>query len=60
MRPRIPASGDLSAVEQAVWAAEYVRVRAARLDEAQNDRVDLAIDSANEAVDDLRRARELR
>lgn len=60
MKPRIPESGDLSAVEQAVWAAEYVRVRAAHLHEAQNNRVDLAIDNANEAVDDLRRTRELR
>jgi hypothetical protein len=50
---------DLNAVEQAVWAAEYVRVRAARLHDAQNDRIDLAIDNANLAVDDLRRAQEL-
>ena len=56
---RIPESGDLSAIEQAVWAVEYVRARAG-LDEAHDDRVDLAIESANHAVDDLRHARELR
>jgi hypothetical protein len=57
---KIPAPGNLSALEQAVWAAEYVRIRAARVDHAQDDRTDLAIECANEAVDDLRRARELR
>jgi hypothetical protein len=61
MKP-IPYPGDLNPIELAVWSAEYVRARAARMYDAQppeplraND-VDLAIDSANYAVKDLRLA----
>lgn len=36
---KIPEYGDLSAIEQAVWAAEYVRVRAVHLHYDENDRV---------------------
>jgi hypothetical protein len=63
---KIPESSDLSALEQAVWAAEYVRARAASMYEAQPPEplrthdIEAAIDHANYAVDDLRRVRELR
>ena len=56
-----PCPGDLNAIEIAVWAAEYVRVRAERRSTvgfAVDDDIADAADEANRAVDDLRRVRE--
>jgi hypothetical protein len=53
----------LTPIEIAVWAAEYVRERAAHQYAAQppenmkDHEIQTAIDSANYAVDDLRRAK---
>ena len=54
MITKIPYPGDLNTIETAVWAAEYVRVRAT----VQYDDVEVAIEHANRAVDELRMARE--
>lgn len=53
---------DLNSIEAAVWASEYIRVRAI----AKADRPlriidnDAAIDAANLAIEDLRAAQERR
>ena len=58
---KIPCPGDLNPIEAAVWAAEFVRVRAERSGvngPARADDVVTAIEEANHAVDDLRHVRE--
>jgi hypothetical protein len=63
---KIPDPAELNPIEIAVRAAEFVRVRSARDDEAvapvvlRDEYVDRAIDSANHTIDDLRRARDRR
>ena len=57
---KISYPGDLNPIETAVWAAEYVRVRADRSainGPARTDDVAAAVEEANHAVDDLRLAR---
>lgn len=57
---KIPYPGDLNPIETAVWAAEFVRVRANRHRAHGSTRNDVAaaIEEANDAVDDLRNAME--
>ena len=59
---KIPYPGDLNSIDTAVWGAEYVRAResfrSAGKGPVRNDEVDMAIKSANEAVADIRSARD--
>jgi hypothetical protein len=63
---KVPYPGNLNTIETAVWAAEFVRVRAARQHEGQHPEpmhysdLALAVDSANYTIDDLRRAKDHR
>ena len=64
---KIPYPGDLNPIEIAVWAAEFVRERAAHsatchaagytAESADVLVAAVAVEAANRAVDDLRRAR---
>jgi hypothetical protein len=58
---KIPYPGDLNPIDTAVWAAEFVRVRASLTRMGGPSRIDdvaTAIEEANHAVDDLHHARE--
>ena len=58
---KIPYPGDLNPIEIAVWAAEYVRVLAHHRDmtgSTDNNDITIAVEKANNMVDDLRRVRE--
>lgn len=57
-----PHPSELNTIETAVWAAEYVHFLAARSESTKRwpsdiDDIDDAIDSANEMILELRRAR---
>jgi hypothetical protein len=55
---KIPYSGDLTPIEQAVWAAEYVRVRASFATQSTRaDVITTAIGEANDAVAELKERR---
>ena len=57
----IPYSGDLTPIELAVWAAEFVRVRASHPDAlTHTNTIVIASDAANRVVADLRRIVQLR
>lgn len=58
---KIPYPGDLNSIETAVWATEYVRVRADFTKQGPVNGLDIyrAVDHANRAVADLRAAKGL-
>jgi hypothetical protein len=60
---RPPVSNELSPLEQAVWAAEFVHFRGERMAATKRfppdqDDIEDAILDANDVVDELRAARE--